>query len=103
MKSLKLACVLTLLAAAVLGVFSVAAYRPVVRERWAVFGTMAPGFDLPPELMAGADHHLVLVNPGAGGPPGTARWQTWHSRRRTEWAYAVALRAASRALLGEDI
>jgi hypothetical protein len=71
-----------------------------VRERWAIFSAMARDFDLPPELTVGADHQLVLINSGPGGPGGTTRWRTWHSRRRTEWAYAVALQDASRALLG---
>lgn len=69
-----------------------------VQDRWAVFAAMAADFGLPPELAVGADRHLVLVRDPqpANGP---ARWRTWHTRRRTEWAYAVALRDASDTLL----
>jgi len=70
-----------------------------VQDRWAVFAAMAAGFGLPPELAVGADRHLVLVREPQPAN-GAARWCTWHTRRRTEWAYAVALRDASGTLLG---
>jgi hypothetical protein len=60
--------------------------------RWALFRAMTPSYLLPPELDSGTDQRLILVTSGAG------HWRTWHARRRTEWAYAVALGAAARAL-----
>ena len=69
-----------------------------VQDRWAVFAAMAADFGLPPELAVGPDRHLVLVRDPQPAN-GAARWRTWHTRRRTEWAYAVALRDASDTLL----
>jgi hypothetical protein len=62
---------------------------------------MAADFGLPPELAVGTDRRLILVRQPQP-TNGTACWCTWHTRRRTEWAYAVALRAASDTLLGRD-
>ena len=67
-----------------------------VRARWEIFCSMAVSYHLPPELSRSADHHLVLTSAGNG------RWRTWHSRRRTEWNYIVALREAARSVLGAE-
>jgi hypothetical protein len=65
-----------------------------LRARWQIFCSMAASYQLPTELSWSADQHLVLASAGNG------RWQTWHSRRRTEWNYVVALREAAQAVLG---
>jgi hypothetical protein len=69
-----------------------------VQDRRAVFAVMAGDFGLPPELAVGADRHLVLVRDPQPAN-GAARRRAWHTRRRTEWGYAVALRDASGTLL----
>ena len=63
-----------------------------VHDRWDRFVRMATPFELPPDLTPWIHHHLVLAQAGPG------RWRTWHSRRRTEWDYAAALRQAVRSL-----
>jgi hypothetical protein len=64
-----------------------------LRARWEIFSSMAASYRMPTELSWSADHHLVLADAGNGS------WRTWHSRRRTEWNYVVALREAAQTIL----
>jgi hypothetical protein len=60
-----------------------------LRDRWRRFLAMATKIDIPFGTTEYADQLLILANRGTSG------WDAYHTRRRTDWAYAVALTAAA--------
>ena len=67
-----------------------------VTARWVNFVDMARAFLLPPDLTLSADRLLILAREEQG------TWRAWHSRKRTEWDYNVALREAVDTAAGRE-